>query len=248
MELYLWTGLILGLTSNLHCLGMCGPIAMSIPVNRSSNLTILSGALQYNFGRVITYFVLGIIVGSIGLTVQTIGILQWLSIAAGIGLILFAWRKYLGKLFTNHLPEFKFQRIIGKGLGRILKSNWPAKLFLIGALNGLLPCGMVYVALLNAMISGNLMDSGLAMAAFGVGTLPAMLMVVFMANKLGAGVKQKAARLVPYLLSIVGLLIVLRGMNLDIPYISPKISVNQEVQGEQQQLEVSCCHSGSTCE
>lgn len=253
MELFVFTGLILGLTSNLHCIGMCGPIAMAIPVKRTSNLSILSGSLQYNFGRIVTYFILGLIVGSIGLTINTIGILQWLSIAAGVGLILFAWRKYFQRLFSGHLPGFKIQSFLNKGLGKVLKSKSPFRLFLLGNLNGLLPCGMVFAALLNAILTGDFMYSGLAMVAFGVGTLPAMVAVTFVANKISGSARQKMNRVVPYLLTLVGLLIVLRGMNLDIPYLSPKVTlventetVNHEVPAPE--VEMSCCHSGDDCE
>lgn len=253
MELFIFTGFILGLTSNLHCIGMCGPIAMAIPVNRSNNLTILSGSLQYNFGRIITYFILGLIVGSIGLTINTIGVLQWLSIAAGVGLILFAWRKYFGKIFNGSIPGIKIQSFLNKGLGKALKSKSPFRLLFLGNLNGLLPCGMVFAALLNAILTGDFLYSGLAMVAFGIGTLPAMVTVTFIANKISSSARQKMNRVVPYLLTLVGLLIVLRGMNLDIPYLSPKVTLveNQEesnIESTSQEVEMSCCHSSDDCE
>ena len=248
MTIYIVTGLILGLSSNFHCIGMCGPIAMSIPVDRHSNKTILFGALQYNLGRVVTYSILGLIIGSFGLSINAIGILQWISIIAGIGLILFAWRKSLGRTIFGKIPEFKFQKFLGVGLKKILKSDWPAKLFLIGGLDGLLPCGMVYIALLNAMLSGEILMSGVSMAAFGVGTLPGLLIVAFMANKVGAVTRKKMSKAVPYILSVVGLLIVLRGMNLDIPYVSPKISISQENSVKSSNIDISCCQSQNDCE
>ena len=251
MELFVLTGFILGLTSNLHCIGMCGPIAMAIPVKRSSNLSILSCSLQYNFGRIITYAILGLIVGSIGLTINTIGVLQWLSIAAGVGLILFAWRKYFLNLFSGRLPSFKIQSFLNKGLGRVLKSKSPFRLFLLGNINGLLPCGMVFAALLNAILTGDFLYSGLAMVAFGVGTLPAMIAVTFVANKISGSARQKMNRAVPYLLTLVGLLIVLRGMNLDIPFLSPRVNLIENAQAgnsNEQNLEMSCCHSADDCE
>lgn len=246
MLTFIITGFILGLTSNFHCIGMCGPIAMAIPVNRSNNLTILSGTLQYNGGRVITYSVLGAIVGSIGLTINTLGILQWLSIIAGIGLILFAWRKYFSKLFSGKLPTFGIQSLLNKGLGKVIKSKSPFKLVLLGGLNGLLPCGMVFAALLNAILTGDILGSALAMTAFGIGTLPAMIAVTFMANKINANVRQKMNKAVPYLLTIVGVLVILRGMNLNIPYISPNTFVVEQIDEEtgetETQVEMSCCH------
>ena len=95
MNLVVLTGFILGITSNLHCIGMCGPIALAIPVDRKSNLTIFRDSFFYNAGRIATYTLMGLLVGSIGLSVNSIGALQWLSIVAGILLIIFAWRKTL---------------------------------------------------------------------------------------------------------------------------------------------------------
>jgi len=117
-------GLIIGLTSNFHCIGMCGPIAMAIPVDRKNNLTILSGALQYNFGRIIIYTLLGALVGIIGISIQTFGVLQWLSIAAGVAMILYAWRKYFGKILPSKAFNFGIQSALNKGLGKIIFSFW----------------------------------------------------------------------------------------------------------------------------
>ena len=247
MEGVLFAGLILGLASNFHCIGMCGPIAMAIPVNRSSNLTIALGALQYNLGRIITYAVLGLIIGSIGITINTFGILQWLSIIAGIGIILYAWRKYFQNLFSSKLPSIGIQPVLNKGLGKIIKSNSPFKLLLLGTLNGLLPCGMVFVALGNALLTGGVIPSALAMIAFGIGTLPAMVAVTFMANKINVSARKKLNRIVPYMLTLVGLLIILRGMNLGIPFISPSATVIEKVINEDGEVESSvqmdCCHA-----
>lgn len=252
METIFLAGLILGITSNLHCIGMCGPIAMAIPVNRKSNWSILSGILQYNFGRILTYAALGAIVGSIGVTVETFGFLQWLSIIAGVFMILFAWRKWISMKLETKLPMFGVQSLISKGLGKVITSGSPFKLSLLGMLNGLLPCGMVYVALMNALLAGNMLSSANAMIAFGIGTLPSMIAVGFAANRINANVRQKLNKAVPYLLTVVGVLIILRGMNLDIPFISPKVTVTKtEVKGEMNaapKVEMSCCHKKTACE
>ena len=249
MFTYIIAGFIIGLSSNFHCIGMCGPIAMAIPVNRKNNFTILSGALQYNFGRILTYALLGFVVGSIGLTIKTFGILQWLSIVAGIGLILFAWKKYFNQIITIKIPTFGIQSSLNSGLGKIIRSKSPLKLLLLGGLNGLLPCGMVFVALANAILTGGLISSAIAMAAFGVGTLPAMIAVVFMMNKITPTARQRMNKAVPYLLTIVGLLVILRGLNLGIPYISPTVKmVEQKINTEEGEeelestVQMDCCH------
>jgi sulfite exporter TauE/SafE len=230
---------------------MCGPIAMAIPVNRTNNWTTLFGALQYNFGRIFTYAMLGAVVGAFGLSVQTFGFLQWVSIIAGIGLIIFAWRKYLQNIIPATKLSFGLHNPLSKLLGKLFISKSPLKLVALGSLNGLLPCGMVYAALLNAVLMGNIAFSSLAMVSFGIGTLPAMLAVTFVANKINAQTRLKMTRMVPYILTIVGFLIVLRGLNLNIPYISPKVSMVEttNLQGDaNQQVEMSCCHKKTDCQ
>lgn len=244
---YILYGLIIGITSNLHCIGMCGPIALAIPLDRSSNFKLISGILQYNFGRILTYSVLGLIVGSIGVSLGTFGILQWISITAGALLILFAWRKYFGKLLGLHFPDSGVSAFVGRSIGKVLHSGNPLKLVLLGTLNGLLPCSMVYIALMNALLPGNMVEGALAMVAFGAGTLPSMIAVAFAANKISNETRNKLNRAVPYLLTLVGALIILRGMNLNIPFVSPAIkTVKTEQQVEK--VEMSCCHSKDTCE
>ena len=252
MITFLITGFILGLTSNFHCIGMCGPIALAVPVNRKNNATILSGAFQYNFGRILSYAFLGALVGMIGLSIHTFGALQWLSILSGIFLIVYAWRKYLGSLFKHHLPTLPIQKHLNTALGKVIRSKSPAKLSFLGLLNGFLPCGMVYAALLNALLTGDIIGSVLAMVFFGIGTLPAMVGVIFMANKITPQLRSKFNKVVPYMITMVGLLIVLRGSNLGIPYISPLIKVEltkiNSTDTKSDNLTMECCSSNKNCD
>lgn len=250
MEPLLITALVLGLTSNFHCIGMCGPIALAIPLDRTSVLTKIWGVLQYNTGRVLAYSILGFIIGSIGITISTIGFLQVISIVSGVLMIIYAWNKQLSLLFK--LPNFGggFQRIINQAFGKTIKRKTVLQLSLLGFLNGLLPCGMVYLALVNALLLGSPEGGALGMIVFGIGTLPAMMIVGFAANSISGNLRRQFTKAVPYLLTIVGVLIVLRGMNLNIPMISPKIELkNQEITEKQgkkklkQEVEMSCCHA-----
>lgn len=232
---------------------MCGPIAMAVPVNRKNNFTLLGGVLQYNLGRVFTYAILGLAIGSIGLTVNTFGLLQWLSIISGFALILYAWRKWIGASFHTQLPSFNVNSFVSKGIGSVLRSKFPFKLPLLGMLNGLLPCGMVYVALMNALLTGNQGSSALAMIAFGLGTLPSMIAVGFAAGKINGALRTKLNATVPYMLTLVGFLIILRGMNLGIPFISPKAEMvtshNKQTESTKPALKMECCHpSKESCE
>ena len=244
-----WTSLIIGLSSSLHCMGMCGPLALAIPIKRNTRLQVLGGILQYNLGRISTYALLGALIGLIGLTADTLGVLQWISIFSGIFMILFAWKKWFARVFEPKLSITGLNRFISFGMGSLLHGNSPFKLVLLGALNGLLPCGMVYLGLVNALLSGNSIGGAISMVFFGLGTLPAMIIVGFAANRISFNTK--LLKLVPIILTITGVLVVLRGMNLDIPYISPKINITQQTTHDDstpkacQQVEMSCCHKKS---
>lgn len=252
MLTFLITGFILGLTSNFHCIGMCGPIALAVPVNRKNNATILFGALQYNLGRIISYTFLGGIVGMIGLSIHTFGVLQWLSILSGLFLIVYAWRKYLSAIFSQHLPTLPIQKHLNTALGKVIRSKHPIKLSMLGMLNGFLPCGMVYAALLNALLTGEIAGSAIAMIFFGIGTLPSMIGVIYMANKITPKIRAKFNKVVPYLITMVGLLIVLRGLNLGIPFISPIIKTEQSnvknADKDDSEMTMECCHSKKSCD
>ena len=248
METIFIPAFILGVISNLHCLGMCGPIALAIPLNRSSKSAMLFGILQYHLGRVLVYAILGYIVGYIGMGIKLFGVLQVISIIAGIGIIIYAWRKKIN--FTKiKLPRFLCTLSLSKGhflsrsMGKIMRSESPLKLFLLGALNGLLPCGMVYTALITAVVLGTPILSATSMLAFGLGTLPGLVAFSVFAQQLGNTIRSKINRYLPYLITVVGLLIVLRGMNLNIPYISPKVSFSQE----KKEVVMDCCHKNTKC-
>jgi hypothetical protein len=254
METIFIPAFILGVISNLHCLGMCGPIALAIPLNRSSKSAMLFGILQYHLGRVLVYAILGYIVGYIGMGIKLFGVLQAISIIAGIGIIIYAWRKKIN--FTKiKLPSFLCTLSLSKGhfvtmsllsqsMGKIMHSESPLKLFLLGALNGLLPCGMVYTALITAVVLGTPLLSATSMLAFGLGTLPGLVAFSLFAQQLGNPMRSKINRYLPYLITVVGLLIILRGMNLNIPYISPKVSFSEE----KKEVIMDCCHKNTKCE
>ena len=103
-------------------------------------------------------------------------------------------------------------------------------LFLIGLLNGLLPCGLVYMAVAGALATGNIIYSSLFMACFGLGTLPAMLAMSFAGNFITLSSRNTIKKLVPYIVGIMGILLILRGLNLDIPYISPALAATGTVE------------------
>ena len=240
----LFTSFLLGLTANLHCLGMCGPLVLAIPLDRTSRGSLFSGIFQYNAGRIAAYAGLGALAGVLGLGVQGFGFLRWLSILAGFFMLFYAWKKWLFRSEGSKALFSGFGRFFGTAIGKILASGSRFKLPLLGALNGLLPCGMVYLALLNALLGGDSAKSARAMIFFGLGTLPALVFVAYAANRVSPQLRLSFSRAVPVLLTVVAILMILRGMNLGIPYLSPKVSQLAGKTTERPvEIKVSCCHA-----
>lgn len=214
----LWTAFLLGLAGSLHCAGMCGPLAMAVPVLGQSRGAILLSRLTYNLGRVTTYVLLGLVFGLIGQTFALAGLQRWVSLTTGV-LIL------IGLLATTRMPlGLPVTRAVGrvKGLfGRLLRQRSVGALFALGLLNGLLPCGLVYVAAAAAMATGSLGRGAAYMGAFGLGTVPMMFGFGLVGMKLQQVLRFRLQKLVPASLAVVGGLLLLRGLALGIPYLSP---------------------------
>lgn len=225
--------LILGFLGSFHCVGMCGPIALSLPVQHLSGLSKVIGILLYNLGRVITYSVLGFLLGLIGKTFTLFTTQQTLSIIIGIVFIAAFLLSIFRKRIINNVswiqPWNKW--ITNKMLPFFHKKNLFI-LLLLGIFNGLLPCGLVYMALAGALAFSTSWHSVIFMASFGLGTLPAMASLSFAGNIITLSMRNKIKKLTPYIIGFMGLLFVLRGMNLNIPYLSPTLKKDK----------VECCH------
>ncbi|RYF98708.1 MAG: sulfite exporter TauE/SafE family protein, partial [Chitinophagaceae bacterium] len=174
-------GLIMGGVGSLHCVGMCGPIALSLPAVNSSPSSRFLGTLLYNAGRVFSYAVLGAILGLIGYSFVIMGFQRWLTITVGVGMLIFL---FLPSRFRNRGGSSKIMAPLRQRIAKMYAQPTYVSLFSIGVLNGLLPCGLVYAALAVAVAGGSIGTSSLFMAAFGAGTLPMMWMVAFFAGSL----------------------------------------------------------------
>lgn len=221
----------LGLVSSLHCLGMCGPIAFALPLNRSNFASKASGILLYNTARILTYGVLGALFGFLGKAFFTAGFQRTLSIAVGVVFVLWTVLPWLGiRSFNIEKWSYSFiSSFIGKAR-TWFKRGGTLSLFTIGIFNGILPCGMVYLALAGAVSSGNAADGFLFLVFFGLGTLPMMFMAAYSFDLFPQALRSKFRKAVPIFILILGFLFILRGMNLGIPYLSPVIDkVDSEV-------------------
>lgn len=219
----LTSALVLGLLGSLHCLGMCGPIAFVLPLDHSNTMKKTTQLSIYHLGRLLAYGIIGVLFGLLGKGLALFGIQQKLSI--GIGLLMIVLVLVPAKYLNGHKLLTPIYSIIGKvksKLGAELKKKTPDTFLTIGFLNGFLPCGLVYMALLGAVAMGNAMEGGLYMMIFGLGTVPLMSVVVYSKGMIRGAIKAKIQKLIPVFVVIIGILFIIRGLGLGIPYVSPK--------------------------
>ena len=219
----LLSALVLGLMGSLHCVGMCGPIAFMLPVDRNNSYKKIFQVLLYHFGRLIAYGLMGLVFGLLGKGLYVFGMQQKLSVIIGIVMIvvvLIPYRTFSKYNFSK--PIFSILSKLKSRLGQELKKKSPDTFLTIGFLNGFLPCGLVYMALFGAIAMGNAAQGSLYMVLFGLGTVPLMTMAIYMSGFLQRSAKRKIQQLIPVFVVVIGVLFILRGMGLGIPYISPK--------------------------
>lgn len=215
----IWTALAIGFFGSFHCIGMCGPIAMALPGNRSSTASLIAGRLLYNSGRVITYSLLGMVFGLIGHSVIIAGFQELLSVALGIAIIAGAIGSsgYLSDLEHSFGLDKLFRRLKDL-ISRQFKKRGMATLLTIGLLNGLLPCGFVYVGLAGSATTGSLTGGALYMALFGLGTFPAMMAMSLAPNFISLESRRRINRYIPLLAILLGIYLVYRGLMMGVPY------------------------------
>jgi hypothetical protein len=211
---------IMGLTGSLHCAGMCGPIVLVMPFQKLQGFQKLLGVLAYHVGRISIYVLLGLLLFSFK-NLFSFQIQQYVSLAAGIILFLAG----IFSLFPNKathiaLPWTNFVR---KQLRNLIANASITSLLFTGMFNGMLPCGMVYMALSAAISTSHSAQYAMSlMAFFGAGTMPMLLAFTLLKNKTGLQKSAKLRRLIPLLMTFFGLLFILRGLGLGIPFLSPK--------------------------
>lgn len=251
---FLIMAITLGLVGSFHCVGMCGPIAIALPLGRKSWLSRITGGVLYNIGRTITYTLMGAVFGLIGQGLALGGFQRWVSIIMGAIMVLSVLFPALYKnRFDYEKGIFSYVGKLKLRLGHLFRKSSFSSLFIIGLLNGLLPCGLVYMAIAGAIATSHVYEGMLFMFIFGVGTIPMLLAISLIGNMATGKIRHKITKVIPVVVVIIGLLFILRGLNLGIPYVSPpkeklELEFHQQMQNDNQHMSVEdempepCCH------
>jgi hypothetical protein len=228
MPAVLLSGLFLGLIGSLHCAGMCGPLLLALPGSGSVSCGFFAGRLAYNLGRILTYCSLGVVFGLVGGSLALAGVQRWVSIVLGIALLLglFSSRK-----LAMWAPLITLVGRLKTRMANLLRQRSFSSLLTLGLLNGLLPCGLVYVACAAAVATGGFYSGIEYMAGFGLGTTPMMLGIGLSGRLVPLGLRLRLRKAIPVSVFVLGLLLILRGLGLGIPYVSPDLA-----------SPASCCH------
>ena len=218
----LYSAFIFGLISSFHCVGMCGPIAMMLPVDRNNEAKKVTQIITYHIGKLTAYGILGLIFGLLGRSFYLAGMQQQLSIIVGVLMIVVALvpEKIFAK-YNFSKPVYKIISKVKSSLGQQFKNKSYKSLFTIGLLNGFLPCGMVYVAIFGAIAMQSVSLGVLYMLLFGIGTIPMLTAVIYISNVLSFSFRATLQKIIPVVAVVIGMLFIIRGLGLDIPYLSP---------------------------
>ena len=211
-----------GIVSAPHCMGMCGGIMGAWTLH--SRAPVLQTVLSYNGGRIITYTLTGGVMGFVGSFVNSAGKLAGIQGAANIiaGVFILSW-----VLFRLTLPITKWTPVqlpaVKNFLMELKTKQGLLPIFISGLLLGFLPCGLTYGMFLKAAGTGTFLKGALTLAAFGLGTLPALLFIGFFSHLMGKVLQKRIMLVANILMVYMGVISILRGMSVNgwIPSINP---------------------------
>jgi sulfite exporter TauE/SafE len=218
-----WVAFFIGLFGSVHCIGMCGPLALSLPFFQQRWWLIVTDKMLYNLGRMITYSFLGLMIGLIGKQLWLLGLQQGVSLISGGFIILAGIISILKIRLNNSRILSPLLAPVNQLLNYALQHK--AGHLIVGLLNGFLPCGFVYLALVGAINTESPFTAAAYMFWFGAGTFPLMLLATVSAGFVGPAIRRRINKAMPYLMVFLGVWFILRGLNLDIPYLSPQKQV-----------------------
>lgn len=210
-----------GLFGSLHCIGMCGPLAFAIPASQKGWASLVADKFLYNLGRVLSYTTLGFLIGFIGRQFWISGLQQGISLASGLLIILAGFSRMFKIRLFNSKASSQFLAPISKAINFAIQHR--AGNFAVGVLNGFLPCGFVYLALVGAINTASPLSAAQYMFWFGAGTFPLMLAATVSSGFVNIAFRRLVNKALPYLMVCLGFWFILRGMDLNIRYLSPSV-------------------------
>ena len=208
----------MGLIGSMHCAGMCGPIAISLPyrVGMQTNEETFFKILVYNLGRIITYAFFGFLFGIVGKSFFTMGIQKWFLITLAVLLIIIAIFSIDIETKALKIPAIgKFNKKVKELLAKSLKNATVKSFLYIGILNGFLPCGLVYMAIVAAIATGGVLNSVLYMILFGIGTMPMMMALGYGGHLLSTRFRTFLRKLYPVFMIIFAILFLMRAFKIN---------------------------------
>ncbi|MBS1651036.1 MAG: sulfite exporter TauE/SafE family protein [Bacteroidetes bacterium] len=221
MNLLIISAIILGIANSFHCGAMCGPI-ISI-LNLKSNYKNAS-IWFYHAGRIYTYVLLGMLTGAIGFTIDLTGFSAYLSIISGVLFLITVLVHF--NIFKIQFKSSKVLTYVKLKISNHLYKKTNLSKFITGMFNGLLPCGVLYMALAASLSAGTFAKSGVFMFFFGISTLPSLFFINEIKNALLKISGVKFQKHLPLIFISISFVLIIRGSGLGIPYVSPKSTKN----------------------
>lgn len=203
---------------------MCGPIVFALPVYYLPTHQKLMGILLYHTGRIFMYAALGLFFGFVGRQFFLAGLQQYFSIFLGSIILIILLQSFLNIKFLHSKLFDQFQLQLQNIIGIYIQKKQLYGMLILGMANGLLPCGMVYLAITGAMAAGDINGGIGFMTAFGLGTFPAMFLLTYFGSVISLSIRNRMKRAIPFFVATMAVLLILRGLNLNIPMISPLLN------------------------
>jgi sulfite exporter TauE/SafE len=210
-----------GVFASLHCIGMCGAVVLAYstqPASVSGSNSNFSLHTAYNSGRILSYALLGALVGIAGMLmswVQNAG--EYFSIVGG-GIMIVAGFAMLGLIpIPSSISLFGSSKIISQQHGQLLRKRTITSKLALGFLTPLLPCGILYAMLAKAASAGNALNGALTMGIFAIGMAPSLMLLGSVSSFFTARMRKGAEQLAAVMIIVMGLVLIARGFHL--PYL-----------------------------
>jgi sulfite exporter TauE/SafE len=211
--------LLIGLFGSMHCIGMCGGFVGMYSLKKPQDMPVWPYHLLYNAGRIVTYVLLGGLLGTVGSFTAFLGRYRFVpSLALLVGgslmvLIGFKMAGIGGILELGQTTDLSRAPLFRKILHHVLsiRSVWGT--FLLGLLLGFLPCGLLYPVLIRSAFSGGVFQGAATALSFGIGTVPSMVSFGYLITQVRPYIRLRFYRMAALLIVLIGCQTILRGLS-----------------------------------